>query len=57
MPRRFRFLSVYVYDREKTDKVVGKVAIKREDLQTYHNKDNWFPIKPVNANTEVQVSA
>ncbi|XP_054271114.1 GTPase-activating protein [Macrosteles quadrilineatus] len=57
VPRRFRYLSVYVYDRDKTDKVVGKVAIKREDLQTYHNKDHWFPIRPVNPNTEVQGKA
>lgn len=55
VPRRFRYLSVYVYDHEKTDKVLGKVAVKREDLQTYHNKDHWFPIKAVNPNTEVQV--
>lgn len=54
VPRRFRYLSVYVYDRDKTDKVLGKVAIKREDLHSYHNKDHWFPIRAVNPNTEVQ---
>lgn len=58
VPRRFRYLSVYVYDRDrhlKQDKVLGKVAIKREDLHTYHNKDHWFPIVPVDADSEVQV--
>ncbi|XP_014283177.1 ras GTPase-activating protein 3 [Halyomorpha halys] len=54
VPRRFRFLSVYIYDRDKTEKVIGKVAVKREDLQIYHNKDHWFQIKPVNQHTEVQ---
>ena len=59
VPRRFRYLSVYVYDRDrhlKQDKVLGKVAIKREDLSSYHNKDHWFPIHPVDADSEVQVS-
>jgi hypothetical protein len=58
VPRPFRYLSVYVYDRDrhlKQDKVLGKVAIKREDLHTYHNKDHWFPILPVDADSEVQV--
>ncbi|KAK9504508.1 hypothetical protein O3M35_010825 [Rhynocoris fuscipes] len=54
VPRKFRYLSVYIYDRDKTDKVIGKVAVKREDLQTYHNKDHWFQIKPVTQHTEVQ---
>ncbi|XP_069689652.1 ras GTPase-activating protein 3 isoform X2 [Periplaneta americana] len=60
VPRRFRYLSVYVYDRDrhlKQDKVLGKVAIKREDLHTYHNKDHWFPILPVDADSEVQGKA
>lgn len=58
VPRQFRYLSVYAYDRDrhlKQDKVLGKVAIKREDLHTYHNKDHWFPILPVDADSEVQV--
>jgi hypothetical protein len=47
-----------VYDRDrhlKQDKVLGKVAIKREDLHMYHNRDHWFPILPVDADSEVQV--
>ena len=58
MPRRFRFLSVYVYNRDprlKQDRVIGKVAVKREELHRYHAKDFWFPIGPVDADTEVQV--
>lgn len=57
VPRSFRFLSVYVYDREsKLDKIIGKVAIKKEELPSYNNnKDFWFPIRPVTADSEVQV--
>ncbi|KAL3282183.1 hypothetical protein HHI36_005377 [Cryptolaemus montrouzieri] len=57
VPRNFRFVSIYVFDRDrhlKQDKVVGKVAIKREDLASYNNKDHWFPIKAVDADSEVQ---
>lgn len=60
VPRKFRYLSVYVYDRDrhlKQDKVLGKVAIKREDLSQYNNKDHWFPICPVDADSEVQGKA
>ncbi|XP_067014375.2 ras GTPase-activating protein 3 isoform X2 [Anabrus simplex] len=60
VPRRFRYLSVYVYDRDrhlKQDKVLGKVAIKREDLHSYHNKDHWLSIRPVDADSEVQGKA
>lgn len=37
------------------DKVLGKVAIKREDLHKYNGKDYWFPIINVDADSEVQV--
>lgn len=60
MPRKFRYLSIYLYDRDrhlKQDKVMGKVAIKREDLTTYNNKDHWFAIRPVDADSEVQGKA
>lgn len=60
VPRDFRFISVYVFDRDrhlKQDKVLGKVAIKREDLTSYNNKDHWFPIKAVDADSEVQGKA
>lgn len=35
---------------------VGKVAVKKEDLQKYHGKDTWFQLQPVSADSEVQVS-
>ncbi|EEB14485.1 Ras GTPase-activating protein, putative [Pediculus humanus corporis] len=54
IPRRFRYLSVYVYDRDKNEKVIGKVAIKREDLTSYNNKDHWFQLKNVDCDSEVQ---
>ncbi|KAG5900731.1 hypothetical protein JTB14_038249 [Gonioctena quinquepunctata] len=60
VPRNFRFVSIYVFDRDrhlKQDKVLGKVAIKREQLASYNNKDHWFPIKAVNADSEVQGKA
>lgn len=61
MPRNFRYVSIYVYDRDrhlKQDRVLGKVAIKREDLARYNNnKDYWFPIKAVDADSEVQGKA
>lgn len=60
MPRRFRYLSIYVFDRDKhlkQDKVLGKVAIKREELHRYNNKDHWFALRPVDADSEVQGKA
>ncbi|CAH0406079.1 unnamed protein product [Chilo suppressalis] len=59
VPRRFRYLSIYVFDRDKhlkQDKVLGKVAIKREDLHLY-KKDHWFALRPVDADSEVQGKA
>lgn len=37
--------------------MLGKVAIKREELTQYNNKDHWFAIKPVDADSEVQGKA
>lgn len=58
IPREFRFLSFYLYERDrpmKTDKIMGKVSIKKEHLHKYHGRDQWFPITPVDADSEVQV--
>lgn len=33
----------------------GKVAIQKEDLQKYHNRDTWFQLQHVDADSEVQV--
>ncbi|KAF4799912.1 RAS p21 protein activator 3 [Turdus rufiventris] len=34
----------------------GKVAIQKEDLQKYHNRDTWFQLQHVDADSEVQVN-
>ncbi|XP_053680398.1 GTPase-activating protein [Anopheles nili] len=57
IPRQFRYLSVYVWDRDrhlKQDKPYGKIAIRREDLHQYNHKDHWFPLRPVDEDSEVQ---
>ncbi|XP_076031592.1 ras GTPase activating protein 1 isoform X2 [Oratosquilla oratoria] len=38
----------------KTDKVMGKVSIKKEELHKYHGKDQWFAVTPVDQDSEVQ---
>lgn len=35
--------------------IAGKVAIQKEDLQKYHNRDTWFQLQHVDADSEVQV--
>ncbi|XP_060598929.1 ras GTPase-activating protein 3-like isoform X2 [Ruditapes philippinarum] len=52
IPRQFRYLSCYVY--EKPDKVIGKVSLLKKELHKYHGKEHWFPILPLEANSEVQ---
>jgi hypothetical protein len=55
IPRRFCNLAFYVYDHDSSrDKVLGKVALKREDLHIYHGKDHWLPIKAVDEDSEVE---
>lgn len=57
IPRRFRYLSIYVWDRDrhmKQDKTIGKIAIKREELHMYNHKDHWFSLRPVDSDSEVQ---
>jgi len=57
IPRKFRYLSVYVLERDrhlKQDKAVGKIAIRRGDLHLYNHKDHWFPLRPVDDDSEVQ---
>jgi len=57
VPRLFRFLAVYVRDNvgPGTSRVIGKVALRRQHLSNIHDKDHWFPLKPVDADSEVQV--
>lgn len=57
IPRKFRYLAVYIWDRDKhlkQDKAIGKIAIKREELHSYNHKDHWFALQPVDADSEVQ---
>ncbi|NXC12464.1 RASA3 protein, partial [Corythaeola cristata] len=57
IPRTFRHLSFYIFDRDvfRRDSIIGKVAIQKEDLQKYHNRDTWFQLQHVDADSEVQV--
>lgn len=46
-----------MYDRDrhlKQDKQIGKIAIRREELHVYNHKDHWFPLRAVDADSEVQ---
>ncbi|XP_043927049.1 ras GTPase-activating protein 3 isoform X2 [Protopterus annectens] len=56
IPRSFRHLSFYIYDRDvfRRDTIIGKVAIQKETLQQYHNRDTWFQVQHVDADSEVQ---
>ncbi|KFO35023.1 Ras GTPase-activating protein 3, partial [Fukomys damarensis] len=56
IPRSFRHLSFYIFDRDvfRRDSIIGKVAIRKEDLQKYHNRDTWFQLQHVDADSEVQ---
>ncbi|KAL1449602.1 hypothetical protein WDU94_002093 [Cyamophila willieti] len=57
IPRRFRHLAIYTYDKDRTnkqDKVLGKVTIKRDELYRLSNKEHWFPFFPVTQDSEVQ---
>ncbi|XP_077152678.1 ras GTPase-activating protein 3 isoform X2 [Ranitomeya variabilis] len=55
IPRNFRHLSFYIFDRDvfRRDSIMGKVAILKEDLQKY-NRETWFQVQHVDANSEVQ---
>ncbi|RUS78773.1 hypothetical protein EGW08_013457 [Elysia chlorotica] len=55
IPKKFRYLSVYVYDvSNKSSKVLGKVSLKKEELYKFHQKDHWFPLTQQDGDTEVQ---
>ncbi|XP_078522521.1 ras GTPase-activating protein 2 isoform X1 [Lissotriton helveticus] len=56
IPRNFQFLSFYVFDKSvlQRDLRIGKVAIKKEELCKYSGKELWFPLQPVDSNSEVQ---
>ncbi|GFS09454.1 Ras GTPase-activating protein [Elysia marginata] len=55
IPKKFRHLSVYVYDvSNRNNKVLGKVSLKKEELYKFHQKDHWFPLTQQDGDTEVQ---
>ncbi|MBN3322689.1 RASA3 protein, partial [Atractosteus spatula] len=56
IPRSFRHLSFYIFDRDvfRRESIIGKVAVKKEDLQKYHGRDTWFQLQHVDADSEVQ---
>ena len=59
IPRDFRFISFYIHDRDrsmKTNKVIGKVSVQKEALNECRGKDQWYSLKAVDADSEVQVN-
>uniref|UniRef100_A0A8D0DSC5 RAS p21 protein activator 2 n=1 Tax=Salvator merianae TaxID=96440 RepID=A0A8D0DSC5_SALMN len=56
IPRTFQCLSFYIYEKGviQRDLRIGKVAIKKEDLNRYSGKEIWFILQPVDSNSEVQ---
>nr|XP_015219568.1 PREDICTED: ras GTPase-activating protein 3 [Lepisosteus oculatus] len=56
IPRSFRHLSFYIFDRDvfRRESIIGKVAVMKEDLQKYHGRDTWFQLQHVDADSEVQ---
>ncbi|XP_022102005.1 ras GTPase-activating protein 3-like isoform X1 [Acanthaster planci] len=56
VPREFRQLSFFIHEKDwmkRLDSVVGKVALRRDDLHRYHGKDHWFPLQAVDTDSEV----
>ncbi|XP_046555500.1 ras GTPase-activating protein 3-like [Haliotis rubra] len=55
IPIKFRFLSFYVCDSgAKTEKVLGKVTLKKEELYKFYNKDHWFSLTPADLDVAVK---
>ncbi|KAM4771515.1 ras GTPase-activating protein 2 [Rhinophrynus dorsalis] len=56
IPRTFHNLSFYIYDKNvlQRDLRIGKVALKKDDLWRYTGKETWFPLQPIDSNSEVQ---
>ncbi|XP_053534037.1 ras GTPase-activating protein 2 isoform X1 [Ictalurus punctatus] len=56
IPRPFQCLSFYVYAKSvfQRDLTIGKVALRKEELSNYSGKEHWFPLQPVDPNSEVQ---
>lgn len=59
IPRLFRFLSIYLYEREKTvntirNRPIGKVTIRRSQLVRFPSDELWFPLLPANYDSEIE---
>ncbi|KAK2848210.1 hypothetical protein Q7C36_009892 [Tachysurus vachellii] len=56
IPRPFHCLSFYVYAKTmfQRELTIGKVALRKEELCNYSGKEHWFPLQPVDPNSEVQ---
>ncbi|KAK7089995.1 hypothetical protein V1264_009860 [Littorina saxatilis] len=56
IPKQFRSLSVLVYESagSKSEKVLGKVSLKKDELYKYHQKEHWFPLATPDTETDVQ---
>ncbi|KAM8954422.1 ras GTPase-activating protein 2 [Pelodytes ibericus] len=56
IPRTFHNLCFYIYDKNvlQRDLRIGKVAIKKDDLYMYIGHEPWFPLQPIDSNSEVQ---
>ncbi|XP_071798540.1 ras GTPase-activating protein 3-like [Asterias amurensis] len=56
VPREFHQLSFYIHEKDwlkRSDSVVKKVALRRDELPRYHGKDQWFPLQAVDSDSEV----
>ncbi|GAA6111516.1 ras GTPase-activating protein 2 isoform X1, partial [Tachysurus ichikawai] len=56
IPRPFHCLSFYAYAKTmfQRELTIGKVALRKEELCNYIGKEHWFPLQPVDPNSEVQ---
>ncbi|XP_026988385.1 ras GTPase-activating protein 2 isoform X2 [Tachysurus fulvidraco] len=56
IPRPFQCLSFYAYAKTmfQRELTIGKVALRKEELCNYSGKEHWFPLQPVDPNSEVQ---
>ncbi|KAK7499228.1 hypothetical protein BaRGS_00009488 [Batillaria attramentaria] len=55
IPKKFRTLSVLLYESgSKSEKVIGKVSLKKDELYKFHQKEHWFPLSHADAETDVQ---
>ncbi|XP_076453641.1 ras GTPase-activating protein 3-like [Babylonia areolata] len=54
IPKKFRSLSVLVCESgSKSEKVIGKVSLKKDELYKYHQKEHWFPLVAADAESDV----